>query len=149
MKVLLKADVKALGKKNEIVDVSEGYARNFLFPRSLAIEATEGVIRSLQELRINEKKKEEKELAEAKKLAERISSSSVVIARKCGEGGKLFGSVASKDVADAIKEQLKLDLDKRKIELTEPIKALGTYKVSIRLHVGVVAQMDVTVKEVG
>jgi large subunit ribosomal protein L9 len=147
MKVLLKSDVKSLGKKNEIVEVSEGYARNFLLPRNLGVEATTGVMRSLQEQKANEKKREEKELEEAKKLAEKIAAVKVDIVRKVGEGGKLFGSVASKDIAERLKETTKIDIDKRKIELEEPIKSLGIYKVPVRVYAGVIAELEVIVKE--
>lgn len=147
MKVLLKADVKALGKKNEIVEASEGYARNFLFPRNLAVEATAGVLRGLQEVKANEKKREDKELTAAKELAEKLSAVKVEISRKTGEGGKLFGSVAGKDIAEKLKEISMLDIDRRKVELDDPIKSLGTYKVCVRLHQGVVAEIEVTVSE--
>ena len=147
MKVLLKADVKALGKKNEIVEVSEGYARNFLFPRSFAVEATPGVLRGLQEVKSNEKKRDDKELTAAKALAEKLSAVKVEIRRKTGEGGKLFGSVAGKDIVEKLKEVAQLDIDRRKVELDDPIKSLGTYKVPVRLHQGVIAEIEVSVTE--
>ena len=147
MKVLLRADVKALGKKNEVVEVAEGYARNYLLPRNMAVEASASVLRSLEEVKASEKKRESKDLVEARKLAAKLAEIKVEISRKCGEGGKLFGSVAGKDIADKLKEVSSLDVDRRKVELADPIKALGTYKVPVRLHQGVVAEIEVTVVE--
>jgi large subunit ribosomal protein L9 len=147
MKVLLKVDVKSLGKKNDVVDVSEGYARNYLIPRNQAVIATDGVLRGVEEQKKNEKKREDREVAEAKALAGKLSSLKVEIIVKAGEGGRLFGSVAGKDIADTLKRIHNIDIDKRKIELSEPIKSLGAFKVPIRVYTGVLAEIEVVIKE--
>lgn len=143
MKVILLQDVKALGKKGEIKEVAEGYARNFLFPRSLAVEASGGHLKQHQ----NQEKilagKKAKELELARKTAEKIGKLTVEIQARVGEGGRLFGSVTSSDVAEALKKK-GVTVDKRKIELG-PVKSLGTYTARIRLHTEVEATLEVTV----
>lgn len=146
MKVILKADVKALGKKGHVVDVSDGYARNFLFPKGLAIEATAGNLNDLASKKANEERKKEKEKQDAQALAAKLSSISVEVLVKTGEGGRLFGSITNKEIAEALKKAYGIELDKRKLELKEPIKALGTFTVHAKLHPEVSAQLQVHVK---
>ncbi|HHY28388.1 MAG TPA: 50S ribosomal protein L9 [Desulfitobacterium dehalogenans] len=146
MKVILKADVKGLGKKGQVCEASDGYARNFLFPKGLAVEATSGNLNDLASKKANEEKKKEKEKQEAQALATKLSSLSVEIITKSGEGGKLFGSVTNKEIAEALKAKHGIDVDRRKLELKEPIKALGTFNVHAKLHPEVTAQFQVHVK---
>ncbi|MEM5817400.1 MAG: 50S ribosomal protein L9 [Desulfitobacterium hafniense] len=146
MKVILKADVKALGKKGQVCEVSDGYARNFLFPKGLAVEATSGNLNDLASKKANEEKKKEQEKQEAQTLAAKLSSLSVEIHTKSGEGGRLFGSVTNKEIAEALKASHGINLDRRKLELKEPIKALGTFNVQAKLHPEVTAQFQVHVK---
>jgi len=146
MKVILKADVKNLGKKGQVCEVSDGYARNFLFPRGLAVEATAGNLNDLASKKALEEKKKEKEKQEAQALGAKLSSVTVEIITKCGEGGKLFGSVTNKEIAEALKTKYGIDIDRRKLELKEPIKALGTFNVQAKLHPEVAVQFQVQVK---
>jgi len=147
MKVILLEDVKALGKKGEIVNVSDGYAHNLLFPKKLANEAT---ARNLNELRLrqaNEEKMAAENLAEARKLAEELENKTVTVSIKVGSGGRAFGSVSSKEIADAAKEQLGLELDRKKMIMDAPLKELGISEVGLRLHPKVTAKLKVEVKE--
>jgi len=146
MKVILKADVKALGKKGQIFEVSDGYARNFLFPKGLALEATSGNLNDLASKKANEERKKEKEKQEAQALAAKLSSITVEVSTKTGEGGRLFGSVTNKEIAEALKMKHGIELDKRKLEIKDPIKALGTFSVQVKLHPEVTAQLQVQVK---
>lgn len=146
MKVILLEDVKKLGKKGDLVEVAEGYARNYLIPKKLVEEATEGSIKNLRQQKKALEKRKQQELMEAKKLASKLSQNQVTIEVKCGEQGKLFGSITSKDVQTALKEQYKVDIDKRKINL-EPIKALGNYEAIIKLAPDVEAKIMVKVVE--
>lgn len=146
MKVILKKDVKSLGKKGQVCEVSDGYARNFLFPRELAVEATTGNLNDLASKKANEQRKKEKEKQEAQELAAKLNSITLEVITKTGEGGRLFGSVTNKEIAEALKAKYKIDIDKRKIELKEPIKALGTFNVQVKLHPEVSAQFQVQVK---
>ena len=125
MEVVLLEDVKALGKKGQVVKVNDGYARNFILPKKLGVE----------------------QLAEAKKLAEEIDKMSVTVSIKAGEGGRAFGSVSTKEIAKAAKDQLKLDIDKKKMVLPEPIKSIGSFEVPIKLHKEVTARLSVKVVE--
>lgn len=146
MKVILKKDVKSLGKKGQVCEVSDGYARNFLFPRELAVEATTGNLNDLASKKANEQRKKEKEKQEAQELAAKLNSITLEVITKTGEGGRLFGSVTNKEIAEALKAKYKIGIDKRKIELKEPIKALGTFNVQVKLHPEVSAQFQVQVK---
>lgn len=146
MKVILKQDVKSLGKKESVVNVSDGYARNFLFPKGLAVEASTSNINVMNTKKEAEKHRKDKELAEAKALAAKINETTVVIKTKAGENGKLFGSITSKDIAERLKEQHKLDIDKKKINMEEAIKAIGTTGVDIKLYPGVSAKLTVKVE---
>ena len=132
MKVILLEDVKALGKKGEIVNVNDGYARNFILPKKLGLEATG---KNLNDLKLQ------------KANAEKIAAGKVTLQIKVGEGGRTFGSVSSKEVAHAVKEQMGYDIDKKKIQLKEAIKTLGTHIVQVKLHTKVTADLKVVVTE--
>ena len=147
MKVILLQDVKSLGKKGEIVNVNDGYARNFILPKKLGVEATGKNLNDLKLQKNNEKKVAQENLDAAKALAAKLAEGEVVLAIKVGEGGRTFGSVSSKEIAAAVKEQMGLELDKKKISLKEPIKSLGTHIVTVKLHPEVAAELKVSVKE--
>ena len=147
MKVILLQDVKSLGKKGEIVNVNDGYARNFILPKKLGVEATGKNMNDLKLQKNNEKKVAQENLEAARELAAKLAEGGVVLAIKVGEGGRAFGSVSSKEIAAAVKEQMGLDVDKKKIQLKEAIKSLGTHIVSVKLHPEVTAELKVSVKE--
>ena len=147
MKVILLQDVKALGKKGEVVNVNDGYARNFILPKKLGVEANGKNLNDLKLQKNNEAKVAQEHLDAAKKLAEELKAGKVVLTMKVGEGGRTFGSVSSKEIAEAVKEQMHLDIDKKKIQLKEQIKTLGTHIVSVKLHPEVTAELNVSVKE--
>lgn len=144
MKVILKQDVATLGKRGATVEVSEGYARNFLMPRGLVVEASEGALKVLAMEKKVADNKAAKEEAEAKALGEKLGSVEVVVPAKMGEGGRLFGSVTAKDIVEALAKQ-KIKLDKKKLELEEPLKHLGTYEVPVKLHPKVHVNLKVQV----
>lgn len=146
MKVILQQEVKKLGKKGEIVEVSEGYARNYLLPQKLAIPATVNNVNTATQQKASEERKKERILDEAKLLAAQMAKITVAIPVKMGEGGRLFGSVTAKDIADALATQHKLEIDKRKIELKDALKSLGTFTVPIKLHQEVGTQIQVIVQ---
>lgn len=145
MKVILLQDVKALGKKGDIKEVAEGYARNFLFPRNLAVEATGGHLKQHQQQERQAADKKAKILADAQKTAEKLNGLQVTVTARAGEGGRLFGSVTSGDVAAALKGR-GFTIDKRKIELPETVKSLGAYSVRVKLHPAVEAKLELIVK---
>ena len=145
MKLILQQEVKKLGKKGDVIEVSEGYARNYLLPQKLAIPATNANINVIQQHKASEDRKQQRVVDEAKMLAAQLTKVEVTLGVKIGEGGKLFGSVTSKDIADALLAQHKLEMDKRKIELKEVIKSLGTYPVTIKIHPEVSTQIQVHV----
>ena len=147
MKVILTADVKSLGKKGEIVDVSDGYARNMLLPKKFGVEANTKNINDLKLQKANEDKVAKEILEQAKALAAEIAEKSVTVSIKVGEGGKTFGSVSSKEIAEAAKAQIDLELDKKKIQLSSPIRTLGVTMVPVKLHPKVTAELKVHVKE--
>ncbi|HHV71818.1 MAG TPA: 50S ribosomal protein L9 [Clostridia bacterium] len=147
MKLILQADVKGLGKKGQVVEVADGYARNFLIPRKLAIPGTEGNLKDEEQRQLAKARKKEKEIEEARKLAADLQGTILTIKAKSGEGGRLFGSITSKDIAEGLKREKKVEVDKRKIELKEPIKELGTTKVRIKLHNDIYTEIDVCVTE--
>ena len=147
MKVILTADVKSLGKKGEIVDVSDGYARNMLLPKKLGVEANSKNINDLKLQKANEDKVAKEILEQAKALAAEIAEKSVTVSIKVGEGGKTFGSVSSKEIAESAKAQINLELDKKKIQLSSPIRTLGVTMVPVKLHPKVTAELKVHVKE--
>lgn len=134
MKVILTTDVKTLGKKDQVVEVSDGYARNFLFPKKLAMEVSAQNMNDVRNREIAKQKKIAQEKAEAAKIAELLSGATIKICESAGADGRLYGSITSKDVADAIAKQLKITVDKRKIEITDPIKAYGGYTLPVKLY---------------
>jgi len=148
MKVILLADVKGLGKKGEVVNAKDGYARNFLFPKNLAKEATQGNIKVLEEQKTAKKLKQQQELEDAKELANKISQLTVKIQGKSGENGKLFGSITTKDIADQLKNQHKIKVDKRKIEVEGGnIKNIGVTIAEVKVYPNVTAKLKVHVAE--
>ena len=146
MIVILKQDVPGTGRAGEVVKVSDGFARNMLIPRGLALEATEGNVRSLEKQQELQRKKAAESKAHAEAQAEELKSKKVVIKAKAGDGGRLFGAITSKDISEAIKEQLKFDIDKKKIELESPIKSVGTYSVNLKLYPEVKGSLSVEVE---
>ena len=144
MKVVLLADVKGSGKKGELVNVSDGYARNFLFPKKLAKEAN---AQALNELKNAEESKAFKIKQETEASADKINGKSVSILAKAGQGGKLFGSVTAKEIAEAIKKQYGVDVDKRKIDTKGDMKAFGTYECEVKLYSGITATVKAVVTE--
>jgi len=147
MDIVLLADVKALGKKGQIVKVSDGYARNFILPKKLGVEATPKNLNDLKLQKANAEKVAAEQLAAAKALAEKIGALSVTLKMKAGEGGRAFGSVSGKEIAAAAAEQLGLEIDKKKLVLPEPIKTFGTHEVPVKLHKDVTAKLTVKVTE--
>lgn len=147
MKVILLEDVKSLGKKGEIVQINDGYARNFILPKKLGVEATGKNLNDLKLQKNNEKKVAAENLAAAKELAAKIGEGKVTLAIKIGEGGRAFGSVSSKEIGQAVSDQLGLEVDKKKIQLKEAIKTLGTHEVDIKLHPEVTAHLKVVIEE--
>lgn len=147
MKVILLEDVKALGKKGEIVNVSDGYARNCILPKKLGLEATGKNLNDLKLKKANEAKVAQEQLEEAQALGKKIEAGKVELAIKVGEGGRAFGSVSSKEIAAAVKEQMGYDIDKKKIQLKDAIKTLGTHTVPVKLHPKVTADLKVIVTE--
>lgn len=147
MEVVLLEDVKALGKKGQIVKVNDGYARNFILPKKLGMEATAKNLNDLKLQKANEARIAAEQLEAAKKLAAELGEMSVTVSIKAGEGGRTFGSVSTKEIAKAAADQLKMDIDKKKMMLTEPIKSLGTFEVPIKLHKDVTAKLRVKVVE--
>ena len=147
MKVILLADVKALGQKGDVVDVSDGYARNMLFPKKLGVEANAKNRNDLKLQNAHAEKVAQEQLEAAKALAAEIGEKTVHVSIKVGEGGKTFGSVSSKEIAEAAKAQLSLELDKKKIQLSNPIRNLGVTIVPVKLHPKVTAELKVHVTE--
>lgn len=147
MKVILLEDVKSLGKKGEVVNVNDGYARNLLFKKNLGIEATKQNLNDLKLQKQNNDKLEAERLEEAKKLAKELEEKEVVLAIKTGSDGRVFGSVSTKEIAEAAKEQLGYELDKKKMHLKDAIKSIGTFHVPIKLHPKVTVELKVIVKE--
>ncbi|MCF6460963.1 50S ribosomal protein L9 [Clostridium sp. Cult3] len=147
MKIILLKDVKGLGKEGELVNAKDGYARNYLFPKKLAIEATPTNMNKWKERKKAEEAREKEEHEEALKLKKKIESLNLELKGKAGEGGKLFGSITSKDISDALKAQHKINIDKRKIELKDNIKTLGTTDVEIKVYPEVSARLTVKVTE--
>lgn len=145
MKVVLRSDVDNLGNKGDLIDVADGYARNFLVPNGLAIRATPGIQKQADAMRRNRDARDRRDREAAEALAAQFSGRSVTVTARAGEGGRLFGSITSTDVADAIHNQLNVEIDRRKIVLDEPIKELGPAELSIRLHPDVVATVQVEV----
>lgn len=147
MKVILIEDVKKLGKKGDVVDVSDGYARNMLLPKKLGVEATSKNLNDLELQKAHQQKLAQNSLEAAQAFAKNLENKEVVLTLKVGEGGKTFGSVSAKEISEAAQKQLGMTLDKKKLQLESPIKALGTTLVPLRLHPDVTAEVKVVVKE--
>ena len=147
MKVILTEDVKSLGKKGEIVEVSDGYARNFILKKKKGLEANSKNLNDLKLKKANDDKLAQEQYEAAKELGKKIAAGKVEMSIKTGEGGKAFGSIASKEIAAEVKEQMGLDVDKKKIQLKEAIKTLGTHNVPIKLHPKVTVELKVIVSE--
>ncbi|MBD9158049.1 50S ribosomal protein L9 [Lachnospiraceae bacterium] len=147
MKVILIEDVKSLGKKGQLVDVNDGYARNFILAKKLGLEATPKNLNDLKLKKANDEKVAKEIYEEAKAFGERLKEMEVNVTIKTGEGGKIFGSVSSKEIAEAAKAQLGIELDKKKMVLPSPIKVLGTTMVPIKLHPKVTSELKVNVRE--
>ena len=147
MEIVLLEDVKALGKKGQIVKVNDGYARNFILPKKLGVEATSKNLNDLKLQKANEAKLAAEQLAAAKELAAKIEAGSVSLSMKAGESGKAFGSVYSKEIAAAATQQLGLEIDKKKLVLPEPLKTFGTHQVPLKLHKDVTAKLTVKIVE--
>jgi large subunit ribosomal protein L9 len=145
VKVILLQDVKSLGKKGQIVNVSDGYARNYVLPKKVGIEATDKNKNELKLQKQHEDKIAAEKLQEAKDLAAKLDKMTIEVRMRAGEGDRVFGSVSSKEIAEAAKKQLNIELDKKKIQVDEPIKGFGTYEVPIRLHTEVTGKLHVNV----
>jgi len=148
MKIILLEDVKSLGKKDETVNVSDGYARNYLIPKKLGAEATQKNLKAIAQKKKGEEKMAAGELQKAKELSEELLGKQAIISMRSGEGEKFFGSVGSKEVAQAYKEQFDVEIDKKKIQLAEPIRAYGVHQIAVKLHPQVTGALTVLVKEV-
>jgi large subunit ribosomal protein L9 len=148
MEVILMEDVKSLGKKGDIVKVNDGYARNFLLPKKLGLEATKQNLYELKLQKDAEERRQQEILAEAKELAKKLEQATVKVKIKAGEGGKTFGSISTKEIAQALNEQAGLELDKKKIQLSEPIKNVGSYTVGVKLHPKVSVELKVVVEAI-
>ena len=147
MKIILLEDVKSLGKKGEIVTVSDGYARNMILPKKLGLEATGKNLNDLKLQNQNAEKVAQENLEAARNFAEELKDKKVEVKMKAGEGGRTFGSISTKEIAEAAKKQLGLELDKKKMILKDPIKSLGTYEIQIKLHPQVTGTFSVHVSE--
>ncbi len=145
MKIILLEDVKSIGKRGELVNVSDGYARNYIIPKKLGMEATPKNLNDFKLKKAHEEKVAAENLAEAKALAGKLEEAKVTVGIKVGEGGRAFGSVSSKEIADAVKSQLGYDIDKKKIVIKDTIKAAGSFTVKVKLHPQVQAELKVDV----
>jgi large subunit ribosomal protein L9 len=145
MKVILKQDVRSLGKRGDIKEVADGYARNYLLPKGLAIEATPGNLKILSDQKEMTAQKELREMEEAQELAGRLNGLEIIFKVKTGEGGRLFGSITGKDLVDQIYQKTKIELDKRKLEIEDSIKNLGKHQVKVHLYKGITAEIQVNV----
>lgn len=147
MKVILKKDVKGLGKKEQMVEVSDGYAKNFLLPKGVAVLANATNVNIMQTKKEAEKRRKEKEIENANKLAEQIKNMTLEIKAKSGGAGRLFGSITSKDIVDKLKKDFNIDIDKRKLNLHDSIKTLGEHDIEIKLYANINAKLKVKVIE--
>ena len=143
MKVILKSDIKNVGKKDQIINANDGYARNYLFPKNLAVETTNENLAKLKAKKDGESYHKAQEMEIAKKQAEQISKISLVIKVKAGENGKIFGGVTAKEISEALSKDYKIDVDKKKINLKETIKTIGRFSVEIKLYEGIIANLTV------
>ena len=146
MKVILTQDVKGLGKAGQLVEVADGYGRNYLVPRGLAVAATGGNVKALEHQQEQVRRRLEKERAQAESLAAKLQGASVVVRARAGEAGRLFGAVTAATVAEALEQQLGAQVDRRRIELPGPIKTLGTHPVTLRLAPGISVEVQVVVE---
>ena len=147
MKIILLQDEKKLGKKGEIIEASEGYARNYILPKKIGVEATPKNLNDLKLQKANEKKVADELLAKAQELAQKLEDKIVSVKMKAGEGGKTFGAISTKEIAAALQAQHSIEIDKKKIQLKDAIKALGTHMVPVKLHAKVTAELKVVVTE--
>lgn len=147
MKVILLEDVKSLGKKGQIVEVSDGYARNFVLPKKLGVEANGKNMNDLKLQKANEKKVAKEQYEAAKAFAAELETKEVIVSIKSGEGGRTFGSISSKEIAEAAKKQCGMEIDKKKIQMPEAIKSLGVYEVTVKIHPKVSGKLKVKVQE--
>ena len=147
MQIILLEDVKSLGKKGDVVKVNDGYARNYILPKKLGVEANAANLNDLKLQKANTEKIEAAKVAEAKALSEKLKDASVTLKIKTGEGGRTFGSVTGKEIAQAVKSELGIELDKKRIVLQEPIKSVGSHIVTVKLHKEVNAELKVKVEE--
>lgn len=147
MKIILLEDVKSLGKKGQVVDINDGYARNYVLPKKLGIEANNKNMNDLKLKNANDEKIAKQQLEAAKAFAAEMEKDEVIVSIKAGEGGRTFGSVSSKEIATAYKEQCGKEIDKKKIQLTEAIKNFGVYEVSVKVHPKVTGKLKVKVTE--
>ena len=145
MKIVLRDDVENLGRKGDVVDVADGYARNYLVPRGLAMKATKGVVAQAEAMRRNRAAKEARDVESASAQAAQLEGARIEISARAGEGGKLFGSVTASDVADAIQAQRGVEVDRRRVGLDEPVKELSEVEVAVKLHTDVAATVTVVV----
>lgn len=148
MKVILKQDIKGVGKKDQIINAADGYARNYLFPKGLAVPADTGNLNSLKAKNEAQAAQKERNLENSKKLAEELKTKILVIEVKAGSNGKLFGGVTSKEISEALKKQLNVDIDKKKIVLNDVIKQEGIFPVDLKLQEGVIAKIKVHVRAI-
>ena len=147
MKIILLQDEKKLGKKGDIIEASEGYARNYILPKKIGVEATPKNMNDLKLQKANDAKVAQEQLDAAKALAAELETKQIIVKIKAGEGGRTFGSVSTKEIAAAVKEQCNLEIDKKKIQLPEALKNFGSYEVNVKLHIQVTAKLTVKVVE--
>lgn len=147
MKIILLQDVKTLGKKGEIIEANDGYARNYILPKKIGVEATGKNMNDLKLQKANEEKVAKQQLEDAQAFAKELETKVVVVTMKGGEGGKVFGSVSTKEISQAAKTQCGIDIDKKKMQLAEPIKSFGVYEVTVKLHPKVSGKLKVKVQE--
>lgn len=145
MKVILKDNIKGVGKKNEVINASDGYARNFLFPKNLAVEATPENMQKLNSQNQAKQYRKDQEKEQAQEIAKKLETLTVEIKVQAGENGKIFGSVSSKEISESLEKQYKIIIDKKKIEIKEPIKVLGTRTIEARLFEGVIGKIKINV----
>lgn len=147
MKVILKKDVKGLGKKEQMVEVSDGYAKNFLFPKGVAVLANATNVNIMKTKKASEEMKKEKEIENAKKIAEKLKSITLEIKAKAGGAGRLFGSITNKEIVSKLKQDFKIDIDKRKLNLSDSIKTLGEHDIEVKLYTNITGKLKVKVIE--
>ncbi|MCL2252898.1 MAG: 50S ribosomal protein L9 [Lachnospiraceae bacterium] len=147
MKVILLQDVKSLGKKDDLCDVNDGYARNYIIPKKLGIEATPKNLNDLKLRKAGEEKNAKEQLEAAKAFAASLSEKKIILSMKAGEGGRPFGSISTKEIGQAYKDQFDIEIDKKKIRMAEPIKTFGIHQISVKLHPQVTGELTVVVKE--